>query len=321
MHPNDNSTKMNTIKKFLLILLVAFAATAARAQQDAMYTHYMYNTLSVNPGYAGTRDALTATLLHRSQWVGFDGAPVTQTFTLHSPAFRENIGLGFAVVNDKIGPLHNTSATGDFSYRIRVTQKSQLAFGLKAGLNIMQANLNALSLDQQADLAFQNNLNSKLLPNFGFGVYYFRDRFYAGLSTPKLLQNNFKTNEVSGSATILSEKRHFFFITGAVFNLSKSVVFKPTTFIKATVAAPVEADLTATFILEKRIYAGAMFRTGDALGVLAGYDINDQFHVGYSYDWSYGIRTLKQNSGSHELILTYDFIYKDKQKVRSPRYF
>jgi hypothetical protein len=312
---------MKSVKQLLFTILLSCLATSLWAQQDAMYTHYMYNTLAVNPGYAGTRDALTATLLHRSQWVGFDGAPITQTFTLHSPAFRENIGLGFAVVNDKIGPLRNTSATADFSYRIRVSTKSQLAFGLKTGLNIMQASLNALSLDEQADLAFQNNLNSKLLPNFGFGMYYFRDRFYVGLSTPKLLQNNYKTNEVSGSATILSEQRHYFFIAGAVFDLSKSIVLKPTTFVKATVAAPIEADVTTTFIFEKRIYAGAMFRTGDALGVLAGYDINDQFHVGYSFDWSYGIRTLKQNSGSHEFMLTYDFIYKDKQKVRSPRYF
>ena len=219
------------------------------------------------------------------------------------------------------GPLHNISATGDFSYRIRVTEKSQLAFGLKAGLNIMQASLNGLSLDNQADLAFQNNISSKLLPNFGFGLYYSRDRFYAGVSTPKLLQNNFKTNEVSGSASILSEKRHYFFIAGAVFDVCPGIMLKPTTFVKATAAAPLEADLTATFIFEDRVFAGAMMRTGDAFGVLAGYTINDQFHVGYSFDWSYGIRTLKQNAGSHELMLTYDFIYKDKQKIRSPRYF
>jgi type IX secretion system PorP/SprF family membrane protein len=312
---------MKTLKKLGFLLLIIFCGHVTKAQQDAMYTHYMYNTLSVNPAYAGSREALTATLLHRSQWVGLDGAPVTQTFTLHGPAIRENIGLGFAVVNDKIGPLHNVSLNADFSYRIRLTTKSQLAMGLKGGMNIMQANIQDLNLDNQSDISFANNLRSQLHPNFGFGLYYLRDKFYAGISTPRLMNNTFSTQTTAGEMNILSEARHYFFIAGAAFELSKDVVFKPTSFVKLTAAAPVEADLTGTFILNNALFLGAMFRTGDAFGVLAGYNVTDQFHVGYSFDWSYGIRALKQNAGSHEIMLTYDFLYNDKQRIRSPRYF
>lgn len=312
---------MKTLKKLTAIVVLAFSSQAMFAQQDAMFTHYMYNTLAVNPGYAGSRDALTVTALHRSQWVNFDGAPTTQTLTLHSPLLNNKLGIGLSAVHDEIGPVKNTSAYVDFAYILKTGEKSKLAFGLKGGINWMQASLNNISLDQSGDVAFQDNINSKLLPNFGFGMYYYRPRFYAGISTPKLLENNFKTNTTSGTTSIASEKRHYFFIAGGVVKLSNSVELKPTTFVKVTTGAPVEADVTASFIFNKRLLVGGMFRTGDALGVLVGFNITEQFHAGYSFDWSYGNKTFKYNQGSHEIMLTYDFIFGDKQKVRSPRYF
>jgi len=312
---------MKTLKKLAVLVIFTCCGQAMFAQQDAMFTHYMYNTIAVNPGYAGSRDALTVTALHRSQWVNFDGAPTTQTLTLHSPLLNNKLGLGLSAVHDEIGPVKNTSVYVDFAYILKTGEKSKLAFGLKGGINYMQAGLTNLMLDQQNDAAFQDNINSKLLPNFGFGVYYYRPKFYAGLSTPKLLENNFVTNTTSGSTKLATEKRHYFFIAGGVIKLSNSVDLKPTTFVKVTTGAPVEADVTASFIFSKRLLVGAMFRTGDALGALVGFNITEQFHVGYSFDWSYGNKTFKYNQGSHEIMLTYDFIFGDKQKVRSPRYF
>lgn len=291
------------------------------AQQDAMFTHYMYNTLAVNPGYAGSRDALTVTGLHRSQWVSFEGAPITQTVTLHSPMLNNKMGIGLSVVNDKIGPTKNTAAYLDLAYAIRVSEKGKLAFGLKGGINFMQANLNTLELDQQNDAAFQENVTSKMLPNFGFGIYYYLPKFYVGVSAPKLLENNFKTNSSTGSVNLVNEQRHYFLIAGTVFKLSNAVELKPTTFVKVTNGAPIEGDITASFIFNKKLLVGGMFRTGDAAGILIGYNFTEQFHAGYSFDWSYGLKTFKYNQGSHEIMLSYDFIYKDKQKVRSPRYF
>ncbi len=311
---------MKTLKKITAIIVLALLSASMHAQQDAMFTHYMYNTLAVNPAYAGSRDALTATALHRSQWVDFAGAPVTQTLTLHAPVKSKNIGLGFSLVSDRIGPVKNSSAVADFAYIIKLNEKSKLSFGLKGGLNVMQANLTMLALDQANDAAFQENISSKMLLNFGFGIYYSRERFYFGLSTPKLLENNFKTNTTLGATSLMTDKRHYFLIAGTVIKLSDAVEFKPTTFIKATYAAPIEGDITATFIINKKFLIGGMYRTGDAVGALLGFNITDQFHVGYSFDWSYGIKTFKYNQGSHELMLSYDFVF-EKEKVRSPRFF
>lgn len=313
---------MKTLNKIILAMTLTIGSLTIYAQQAPMYTHYMYNTLSVNPGYAGSRDALTVTALHRSQWVDFKGAPLTQTLTLHTPLINEHIGIGLSVLNDKIGPTNNTSAVVDFAYIMKMNEKSKLALGLSAGVNVFQANLNSLNLDQQIDPVFQSNINNNLTPDFGFGAYYYRERFYAGVSVPNLIQNTYSiVNEGNGSLLIGKEQRHYFFITGALFNLSSNLAFKPTAFIKLTPAAPIQADLTASFIIVKKLLLGVMFRTGDAVGVLIGFNINDQLHIGYSYDWSYGLKTSVYNQGSHELILRYDFIYSSKKQIHSPRNF
>jgi type IX secretion system PorP/SprF family membrane protein len=312
---------MKTLK-IVLVLVITSCSLILNAQQAPMYTHYMNNTLSLNPAYAGSRDALTLTALHRSQWVGFAGAPVTQTFTAHSPLRNEHVGLGLTVLNDKIGPTNNTSVFIDYAYIIKLNVRSKLAFGLSAGVNIYNANLNTLQLDQQTDPSFINNVNNHATPNFGFGAYYSRERFYAGISAPNLLQNSYLVNEQAGVNTIIGkEQRHFFLIAGALFNLTEKLAFKPTTLIKLTSGAPVQADLTASFIILKRLLVGAMWRTGDSFGGLIGFDITEQLHLGYSYDWSYGLRTGVYNHGSHELMLRYDIIFLGKKQIHSPRNF
>ena len=312
------------MKKFKFLTLVIFCATGYMnlfAQQAPMFTHYMYNTLSVNPAYAGSRDALTATALHRSQWIDFDGAPVTQTLTLHSPFITDHFGLGLSVANDKIGPTNNSSAFLSFAYIMKIDERSKLALGLSGGINVFQANLAELQLDEQSDPAF-NNITNRVMPNFGAGAYYYRERFYAGISLPTFLKNNFSViSQDNGSTLVGKENRHYFFIAGAVFDLSKNLQLKPTTLLKITQGAPIQADLTAAFIIKQRLLLGAMYRTSDAVGALIGFDISQQLHAGYSFDWSYGLQTFRTNGGSHELLLRYDFIYASKKHIQSPRYF
>lgn len=313
---------MKTLKNIILGLALGSGSLITNAQQVPMYTHYMYNTLVVNPAYAGSRDALTVTALNRSQWVGFDGAPNTQTLTIHAPLTNQHIGLGLSVIKDKIGPVNTTSVTADFAYIMKLTQKSKLALGLSAGVNILQANLTSLQLDQQNDPVFANNINNHTTPDFGFGAYYSRERFYAGVSIPNLLQNNYsQVNEANGNTLIAKEQRHYFFIAGTVLKISDNVAFKPTTLVKVTAAAPVQIDLTGSFIIMKKLLLGAMYRSGDAAGVLVGFDITDQFHVGYSFDWSYGLSTGTYNQGSHEILLRYDFLLFNKKQIHTPRYF
>lgn len=312
---------MKTITKIAFVLVSALAGLSANAQQDPMYTHYMYNTLEVNPGYAGSRDALTVTALHRSQWVDFKGAPITQTLTMHGPVRDRNIGLGFSVLNDKIGPTNNTSLFGDFAYRLKLNEKSKLAFGLSAGVNLFQSNLISRDLDQQVDPVFQTNIKNHITPNFGFGLYYSREKFYAGVSIPALLQNEYASINVNGNNLVSKEQRHYFFIAGGLIQITDNFAFKPTTLVKVTEAAPIQADLTASFVIMKKLLVGANFRTGDSFGALVGIDITEQLHVGYSFDWSYGLSTAKYNKGSHEIILRYDFLFFGKKQIHSPRYF
>ncbi len=310
------------MKKIIIIVSTLLGSLGMIAQQDAMFTHYMFNTLAVNPGYAGSRDALTITGLHRSQWVSFPGAPTTQTLTLHSPIYNNKLGLGLSVLNDRIGPTNTTAVYADFAYKLPVGEKGKLAFGLKGGVNLRNNNLASLKTDEQNDKVFSSNVKSDVLPNFGFGLYYSTDKFYVGLSTPKLMQNNYKTGTTTGGvSTSASEQRHYFLIAGTVFPLTDNIKLKPTGLVKVTEAAPVETDLTLTALFRDKVWAGVMFRTGDALGVLVGANLTDQLALGYSFDWSYTNKTFKYNGGSHELMLRYDMIYNDKQKIRSPRYF
>lgn len=295
-----------------------FASLGVFAQQDAMFTHYMDNTLAINPAYAGSRDALTVTGLHRSQWIGFEGAPITQTLTLHSPVFTKNTGLGFSVLNDKIGPLNQTSFNIDFSYRIKF-EHSYLAFGLKSGINLMKIGLESLDLKDATDPAFALDYQSDLMPNFGGGIYYYTDKFYVGISVPGILQNNLFSNSVDQD--MLSAVRHYFFIAGTYFNLSEDIKLKPTTFVKVTPAAPIEVDLTGTFIFYDKFLAGLMYRTGDAAGALLGFYLTPQLSLGYSFDWSLVNKTGAYNGGSHEIMIRYDFFFLEQKKIRSPRYF
>jgi type IX secretion system PorP/SprF family membrane protein len=318
----NKSLIMKLFINILAAMTLTLGSLSISAQQLPAFTHYMYNMLSVNPAYAGSRDALTVTALHRSQWVGFEGAPVTQTLTVHTPLENEHIGLGLSVVNDKIGPTNNTSAFLYYSYIMRLTSKSKLAFGLGAGLNMFQANFDNLNLDMPVDPTFQNNFSNYMTPNFGLGVYYSRERFYAGISSPYLVENKYSTlNQVDQITVLGNERRQYYVIAGTILRLTESLALKPTTLIKVTQAAPIQADITASFIFMKKFILGGMWRTGDSMGVLVGLDITEQLHFGYSYDFSYGLTTTVYNQGTHEIMLRYDFIFSNKRQIHSPRYF
>lgn len=305
--------------KKLAIIIAVFATSGLMGQQDAMFTHYMFNTLAINPAYAGSRDALTITGLHRSQWVGFDGAPTTQTLTLHSPVFNDRIGLGLSVINDKIGPVNNTSAYADFAYRLPVSEKAKLVFGIKGGFNILQGDIASLVTESGNNGSLQN-IKSGIQPNLGAGVYYHTERSYIGVSAPGFLENDFGKSD-GATVTTYDQQRHYFLIAGTVFPLSDKIDLKPTGFLKATEAAPIEGDITATFLFDQKFWLGAMYRTGDAAGILAGIQITDQLAAGYSFDFSFLNETIKYNGGSHEVFLRYDFFFNEQGKIRSPRYF
>ena len=285
-----------------------------------MFTHYMYNTLATNPAFAGNNGALSVSAMHRTQWLGFDGAPETQSIGIHSPIYSDNTGLGLSFVRDKIGPTNVVSFALDFSYSIKAGQNGRLAFGLKAGAKKMTNDLTGLELTNPDDNAFTEDFDS-MLPNFGFGLYYYSNKGYLGVSIPELLENDLYEKTVEGGTNLGSEKKIYYLTAGYLFDITTNLKFKPTTILRYTTVAPLQADITGSVIFYDRVWVGAMVRTGDAVGGLLGVNFSDRFAIGYSFDWSYVNETANYNSGSHEVMLRYNFIFKEEGKIRSSRYF
>lgn len=303
------------MKKILSTFAIVMTACVASAQQEAMYTHYAFNTLSINPAYAGSREALTITALHRSQWVGFKGAPTSQTVNLHAP-IGEDMGVGLSVMHDKTGPVNATSVFADYAYKIPLLT-GKLSMGIKAGIDMFNIDLTQLTAIDAGDIAVANY--SKVNPNVGLGAHFATDKYFIGLSSPRLLPLRYYTDNVSGFKS--NEKIHAYLMGGYVFDINPKLQIKPIALIKTTGAAPTQAELTGIATLDKRVELGAMFRTGDAFGIIAGFNFDNSLRIGYSFDWSYGINTGRYNAGSHEIVLRYDFIQGVKKKIVSPRNF
>jgi len=305
-----------TFRSMLLALTLA-GTCSTQAQQDPLYSQYMFNTLAFNPAYAGSADVFTVMALSRHQWVGFAGAPSTQTFLAHSPLKGESMALGFTAITDKAGPVRQTGAQVDYAYRIRVTEDSRLAFGLKGGVNIFQADIASLSTVQEGDPA-NVNIQGQLLPNFGFGLFWHSERYYAGFSIPKLLQNEIEAGNATNLVTA-SEARHWYLMGGYVFDLDRDIKFKPSLLLRRVEGAPLSLDVNANFLLRERIWLGGMYRVGNSFGLLGQYQVNDQFRIGYAFDLT-TTRMGAYNAGTHEIMLNYDLRFL-KGRTISPRYF
>ncbi|MEO9894081.1 type IX secretion system membrane protein PorP/SprF [Aurantibacter sp.] len=317
-------------KSFLasLFLLLIFWETS-NAQQDAQYTQYMFNTMSVNPAYAGSRGQFSAAALHRSQWVGLEGGPVTQTLNLHSPIRNSNLGYGVSIVNDKIGEgvVQETYFDAVLSYTIDVSLDGKLSFGLKAGGNLL--NLDFEGLRQRDDENFRESINTddiqnKFSPNFGLGVYYHTNTFYAGLSAPNLLETeHFDRSGTDDNAVdfLAKERMNFYLITGYVFDLNNNFKFKPALLTKVVSGAPLQVDVSANFLFNDKFNFGAAYRWDAAVSAIAGFQITDQFMLGLAYDReTTELGGTQFNDGSFEVFLRFELL-KSFQKLVSPRFF
>lgn len=309
------------MKKYITFALLLISASASKlyAQQEAMYSQYMFNTLAINPAYAGSRNVTSATALYRNQWVGINGAPETITFSIDAPLNSKKVGLGLQVFNDKIGITKTTGAFASYAYRIRL-QKGTLAFGLQAGASQYRADFQNVSLnpDPSNDVAFNQNVN-KVLVNVGTGIYYNTDRFYIGLSSPQLLNNKLSNFTVETSNVFNGQALHLFFATGYVFPLSDVFALKPSVLVKGVKGAPIEADLNATLWIKDVFAIGLQYRTKADISAMVEIQASPQIRLGYAYDRSL-TKLVQYNSGSHEIMLRYEFGF-EKGKILSPRYF
>ena len=286
------------------------------AQQDAQYTQYMYNPMNVNPAYAGSRDVLSIFGMHRTQWVGLEGAPVTNTFSLHTPLKEGRFGLGLSVVNDKIGPSDENSISVDFAYRIPM-ENSVLAFGIKGTANLLNVDYTKLDIYDPTDPQFENNIDNRFSPNVGAGVYWYSDKYYVGLSVPNFLET--KHYDDNNSSALAKERMHYYLMGGYVFDLSSSVKFKPAILSKIVSGAPLQVDLTANFMFNDKFIVGGAYRWDAAASLMAGFQVSDKILIGYAYDME-TTKLANYNSGSHELFLRFE-LFKSSVTAVNPRFF
>jgi type IX secretion system PorP/SprF family membrane protein len=295
------------------------------AQQDAQYTQYMYNTMSVNPAYAGSRGQLSAAALYRSQWVGLEGAPKTQTLNLHSPIRNSRLGYGISIINDNIGDgvVQETQLDAVLSYTVDVALDAKLSFGLKVGGNMLSLDFNGLNNFDSENIQ-GDNIDNKFSPNFGVGVYYHTDKFYAGLSAPNMVETEYFDNSQRdpNSVQFLSKERmNFYLITGYVFDLNNNFKFKPAILTKVVGGAPLQIDLSASFLFNDKFSFGAAYRWDAAISGLLGFQLSDQFMIGLAYDReTTELGGTQFNDGSFEVFLRFELV-KSFRRMVSPRFF
>jgi type IX secretion system PorP/SprF family membrane protein len=309
------------MKKITIFLAFGFLLffNETNAQQDPQYTQYMYNMNVVNPAYAGSRGTLSLGLLGRSQWTSVDGAPKTLTFDVHAPLGKK-VGVGLSVIADEIGPAKETNIYADFSYTLTTSEEGRLAFGLKGGVTLLNVNLLDVVLPQTSsagDPVFDENINDTF-PNFGAGVYYYTNKWYAGFSVPNILKSEHLDKD--NINTKASEEVHYFLTGGYVFDLSSTVKFKPSLMFKGVAGAPVSVDINANFLMYDRFEVGASYRIEDAVSLLFNFGVTPDFRIGYAYDYTISEFSNSQTGGSHEIILLYDIDFS-KKNVKSPRFF
>ncbi|SMG35713.1 PorP/SprF family type IX secretion system membrane protein [Arenibacter troitsensis] len=313
-------------KSLLVTVLMLFSLIAGLyAQQDAQYTQYMYNTMSVNPAYAGSRGQLSAAALYRSQWVGLEGAPKTQTLNLHSPIRNSRLGYGISIINDNIGDgvVQETQFDAVLSYTVDVALDAKLSFGLKVGGNMLSLDFNGLNNFDSENIQGEN-IDNKFSPNFGVGVYYHTDKFYAGLSAPNMVETEYFDNSQrdANSVQFLSKERmNFYLITGYVFDLNNNFKFKPAVLTKVVGGAPLQIDLSASFLFNDKFSFGAAYRWDAALSGLLGFQLSDQFMIGLAYDReTTELGGTQFNDGSFEVFLRFELV-KSFRRMVSPRFF
>nr|WP_242501885.1 type IX secretion system membrane protein PorP/SprF [Flavobacterium beibuense] len=301
--------------KRIVAVFALMACSLANAQQDPQYTQYMYNTIQVNPAYAGSRGKTSIFGIYRAQWVGLEGAPTTAAASVNAPVGNK-LGLGLSFVNDRIGPMDDNAISVDFSYTIDVSYNYQLAFGLKGTADLLNIDFTKLNIYNPDDPGFQNNVDNQFSPNFGAGVFLYSDNTYFGVSVPDFLETkHYEHNTTS----VAKDRMHYYFIGGHVFDLTYNLKFKPAAMVKATKGSPLQADVSANFLYDEKLTLGMAYRWDAALSALVGFQVTKDVFVGYTYDME-TTRLAEYNSGSHEIYLRFELVKKN-EKVENPRFF
>jgi type IX secretion system PorP/SprF family membrane protein len=301
------------MKKKLLVFALMVSGLLSYGQQDSQFTQYMYNTVNINPAYAGSRGVMSIFALHRAQWVGLNGAPVTNALSINTPLSRSNVGLGISIINDKIAAAQENTFSTDLSYTITTSESFKLSFGIKGTANIFNVDASQLHPVDPNDDSLQNY--NKFTPNVGAGVYFYSDKAYVGFSVPNFIESErYSDNEVA----ILKEKINYYLMAGYVFELNDVIKFKPAMLTKVVQGAPIQMDISGNIMFMNKFSIGVAYRLNAAISALAGFQVTNGLFIGYGYD--YETTNLRNfSSGSHEIFLRYE-IFNNNQII-TPRLF
>jgi type IX secretion system PorP/SprF family membrane protein len=329
------------MKQALLLLLLGLASKPLFAQQEAMLSNYFFNKLAFNPACAGSNDHLTASLTYRQQWRGFEDAPVTQVLGVHSPIGGNRVALGFSLIKDKAGATETYEIYPSYAYWVPVGRNMKLSFGLQAGLSSWHADWFDVNLEHQSDDIFDTNITT-WKPNFGAGVYLHSERFYAGLSCPRILEQRLVGPGDTDVPSYAQYYRHYFAMAGAAIPIyDKQMVFRPSILVKTTgflsryhtqsdkqpIGAPTAVDISAALFIQETFWAGISYRTAlqlpqssdESADVFFAWHLRNGIRIGASYDILLS-KIRHFSAGSFEIMAGYEFDIKVR-RVYSPRYF
>lgn len=309
---------MTKIIQILCFTLLFAVNTAIKAQQEPMYSQYMFNMINLNPAYAGNLGTDNITLLYRMQWVGVDGAPQTGTLSWDRRGLDSNVGYGLQLYNDRLGIESTTGLQAFYSYRLRFPN-SNFAFGLSLGAVNYAATYSKAITASSGDPLFAEDV-SVMLPTIGFGMLYSSERMYMGFSMPALLKTKVAVNNVLLST---SANNHYFLTGGYIFDVSDGVKLKPSILIKAVEGSPIGIDFNMNIWIQNTVAFGVSYRKDDALVGLFELQLSPKLRLGYAYDYIISNVKTYNVGGSHELMLRYEFGNNSPRyrRVLSPRYY
>ncbi len=315
------SYKIIPMKKLMTLTALIIASLMSYAQQDPIFTQYMFNMQAINPAYVGTPEALSLDLVDRFQWVGMKDGPNTLMFTAGTNLPNPHIGVGLMAYRDAVGPTVETGMMGSFAYRI-LFPVGTLSFGAQFGFDYMDIDWNKLNPEDPSDPLLTNQVKKRAVPDAGVGLYFYSKKYYVGVSSTHLLQNKFmvSTNTQDDKTSFSRLLRHFYVIGGVVIPLSDNVIFRPSALVKYVSNAPVQADFDLALLIHDIIWIGVGYRTENCLTLMAEVNIARNLHIGYSYDaWFNPL--VSYNKGSHEIRVGYDLdVFKTGRQI-TPRYF
>ncbi|MEO0338266.1 MAG: type IX secretion system membrane protein PorP/SprF [Bacteroidota bacterium] len=313
---------------YITILLCLVVASPLLAQQEEQYTQFMNIKQVLNPGFAGSEEALGITALSRNQWLGLDGAPQTQLISITAPILNQRIGVGGNIQRQSIGATEFYTIDGVYSYRIKVP-RGFLGIGLQASVRLLRVDFGSLTATQPIgqDEAIPNGMQSKYVPNFGAGLYYNTRNFYLGFSVPRLLTSNI---DLANSDDIIArEVSHAYFMSGVTIDLGEKLALTPQILLKYVEGAPFDADVNVTLSILDKISTGVSYRLGgstetgfgEALSAILGFQISENIMLGLSYDAT--VSQLRDfNSGTIEGVFRYRVKGKSEtEDVDNPRFF